>query len=450
MADFSLPSDFLSRIRDQFGDQSDNFISALDDSNSYSVRINPLKVKPQLEFGLKIPWCDDGFDIKTRPVYTLDPLFHSGSYYPQESSSMFIHYLLNHIVEPTDDLKALDLCGAPGGKSTLLASFMNNKGLLVANEVIRSRSLILKENLIKWGYHNVIVSQSDPKCFGLIKSFFDVVLVDAPCSGEGMFRKDQAARNEWSVENANMCSLRQRRIISDIWPSIKEGGYLIYSTCTFNPEENENNIKWFLNQFDAIIVNVDIPESWPIQKIVINEGIGFGFYPHLTSGEGFFVVVIQKCGSERKVRYQNNQKSFVSFKNIPLGLIKNQEHFYFFQHKDHVIAILKNISDSVFYMLSNLNIIYWGIEIGKAVRKDFIPSHSAAMSTVIGDYYCKTELSLVEALKFLKGETNLNVDVLKDWMIVSYKNQPLGFVKGVGNRINNYYPKDYRIRMRID
>ena len=446
---YPLPSDFVSRINKQFGEESQKFINSLDQPHVNSVRINPWKRIPDLFLSKQIPWCENGYYLDERPQYTLDPLFHSGSYYPQESSSMFLCYVLKQILRSSKDYVVLDLCGAPGGKSTILSSFLNHKGLLVTNEVIRSRAMVLKENMIKWGSFNTIVTQNDPRDFNNIKSVFDIILVDAPCSGEGMFRKDHSSRLEWSIENTQICSLRQRRILSDVWDSLKEGGFLIYSTCTFNPSENEENMEWLLSNRDCKIVDFDIPDKWPVETLKIRGGHGFAFYPHKGMGEGFFLAVIQKLSTGSQVK-EEKLKFNLSKSNVPAGLLKDVESFNVLEQNNLVYAISKNNLYLTRLILNKLNVIYHSLEVGKNIKGMLNPSHSLAMNVQLGDYYPTVNLTLSQSLKYLKGETDLNLDVSKGWYVVTFLDQSLGFIKSLGNRINNYYPKEYRIRMNLN
>ena len=283
-----LPQDFLNRITTNplF---AENLASALDETPPISVRINPEKENDINQNAEKVPWCENGFYLETRPSFTLDPHFHAGCYYPQEAGSMYIDAVLKSLVLP-DEPVCLDLCAAPGGKSTLIASFLDNKGVLISNEIIRTRAHILAENLTKWGYSNALVSCNDPKEFNNFPHLFDLVLIDAPCSCEGMFRKDPQARDEWSLESAQHCVIRQQKILADVWNSVKENGYIIYSTCTFNPAENEENIAWALENFDCEIR--PLPEFEGIEKDA--KGYGNYFIPGKTQTEGFYCCLLQK------------------------------------------------------------------------------------------------------------------------------------------------------------
>jgi 16S rRNA C967 or C1407 C5-methylase (RsmB/RsmF family) len=271
-----FPQKFIGRIRRQEYIDTEDLLKALEEPSPVSIRINPSKWNKMPANSESVSWCSSGFYLEGRPSYTLDPLFHSGCYYPQEASGMFIEQIFKQVIEHKEYLRVLDLCGAPGGKSTHLSSLIGSRGLLVANEVIRSRAYVLAENLAKWGKTNAIVTQNDPSAFSQLKDFFDIILVDAPCSGEGMFR-DAVAVNEWSEENTAHCSARQKRILSDVWPSLKGNGILIYSTCTFNPGENEENIKWLTAKHKAATVEINISDFNRITEIDYLGIKGYGF-----------------------------------------------------------------------------------------------------------------------------------------------------------------------------
>ncbi|HEX8060200.1 MAG TPA: RsmB/NOP family class I SAM-dependent RNA methyltransferase, partial [Cyclobacteriaceae bacterium] len=269
------------------------FKKALSEEPVSSIRINRLK-KPNLA-GEHVSWCSTGIYLPERPVFTLDPNFHAGAYYVQEASSMFLEQAVKSSVDLSKPLRVLDLCAAPGGKSTHLLQLISNESLLVSNEVIRSRAMILSENIQKWGKSNVIVTNNDPKDFTELNGYFDLIVVDAPCSGEGLFRKDEDAMQEWSDENVNLCSLRQRRILADVWPALKENGVLIYCTCTYNEAENENNLKWLSEQKDIELI--DLPHFPGVEKTT-----GYRFMPHKVKGEGFFIAAVRKKSQERSIR----------------------------------------------------------------------------------------------------------------------------------------------------
>jgi 16S rRNA C967 or C1407 C5-methylase (RsmB/RsmF family) len=319
----NLPDDFIIRTKRWLGEEYARLEKALqEDETPVSIRFNPAK-QTTSEFKCeKIKWCETGYYLSERPSFTFDPLFHAGCYYVQEASSMFLEQVVKQYI--TTPVVCLDLCAAPGGKSTHLSSLLPEKSLLVSNEVIHSRANILKENLIKWGAPHTVVTCNDPKEIGRLTHLFDVIVADLPCSGEGMFRKDQHSRNEWSVANVRLCAARQRRIIHDVWDSLKPGGLLVYSTCTFNREENEDNIRYLIKTLSAEVLPVSIEKDWDICHAIDASFPFYRFYPHKIMGEGFCLAVLRKPdGKLKSIRIHNakfnsqNAKSLSQFYELP-------------------------------------------------------------------------------------------------------------------------------------
>lgn len=371
-----LPEEFLLRMGQRFDkEEFESFVESFDNASSPSVRVNPAKNEERFLQYEQVPWCPHGFYLQEKPVYTLDPAFHAGAYYPQEASSMVLWHLLKKIEreENSRDLKVLDLCGAPGGKSTLIASFLDGHGMLVANEVIQSRARILRENIIKWGAPNVVVSQSDPSAFSKLSGLFDVMVVDAPCSGEGMFRKGEVARREWSVENTRHCAVRQRRILSDSWDALRENGWLIYSTCTFNPEENEENLKWLMDEKRAEIMKLEVPDDWGIAPVAINDGNGLAFYPHKVQGEGFFVALLQKKDSPRSFKTNSVKRKPVKVPRELSALIRNPDRYTYFDRNELWSALPEMYMNIFQAMQKQLYLLHAGIPLGTIGRKGFVP-----------------------------------------------------------------------------
>lgn len=245
-----------------------------------------------------VKWSRDSFYLAERPKFTLDPLFHAGAYYVQEASSMYMNIVgeaIERVVPEffSNELRALDLCAAPGGKSTHLTTLLNDNSILVANEVIKSRSVILADNIAKWGRGNVVVTNNDPQDFSSLDEAFHLIVVDAPCSGEGMFTKDIAVVDEWSLDNVNLCSLRQQRILSDVWGALKPGGFIVYSTCTYNHFENDDNVKFIVDELGAEFIALD--DFVKFGGIKTKMG-GVQFVPGLVEGEGQFVALLRKRG----------------------------------------------------------------------------------------------------------------------------------------------------------
>jgi NOL1/NOP2/fmu family ribosome biogenesis protein len=387
--------------------------------------------------------------LEERPVFALDPLWHAGAYYVQEASSMFLEQAFKQI-EIEGPKIVLDLCAAPGGKSTHLNSLINTDDLLVSNEVIRSRVPILVENLSKWGHSNFVVSNSDARQFGETEGLFDVLVIDAPCSGEGLFRRDPEAAKEWSPENASLCSVRQRRILAESWPCLKQGGYLIYSTCTFNPAENEENLSWLRSQGGFESIRIPLQEDWNINEIE-NDGIyGYRFLPHKVKGEGFFLSILKKTEGTAPVRFPKKFKTRLQRPaDIPYDWLKTAEHKTFFQHNDQLKFIPAAWEREILLLFEKLNLVKAGTHFATLKKKDILPEHELAMlNERTPGVFELIELAHEDALNYL-GKANFQLQLNgPNWQLASFRGTPLGFVKNLGNRFNNYYPKEWRLRMQ--
>ncbi|MCK6641811.1 MAG: rRNA methyltransferase [Bacteroidia bacterium] len=455
----NLPSAHLESLRKSLGNEFDQFAQAYNETPPVSIRINKGKWQGETPSD-HVPWSEDGYYLKERPSFTHDPKFHAGWYYVQEASSQFLSHIAKTVFPKDHSLKVLDLCAAPGGKSTLLASELNEEDLLVSNEVIRTRAHILAENSSKWGKPNVVVTNNDPEQFQKLKGFFDVIVVDAPCSGEGLFRRDPELTGEWSEENVNLCSARQRRIVLDIWDSLKEGGILVYSTCTFNAQENEENLEWLASQIGFESVKLEVPKGWNIVESDFgfaqsdnnrsgNKVSGYRFYPHKVKGEGFFVSVLRKTDESE----QTGGKEKVLFTPAPskerneVSLwLKNPEQFDFIRRGDHVLALPKIHVESVHRLSRLLNCVQYGIPVADA-QKGLKPLHELSQSIQLNtSAFHVTELSKDEALKFLAKEDFKVNDSHKGIALMMHDGATLGWMNLLGNRANNLYPKEWRIR----
>lgn len=444
----SLPTTFVQRTFNEVQDAAE-FLSALESEAPTSVRLHPVKKRSIALVEEVVPWCPMGRYLAKRPSFTLDPSFHAGVYYPQEAASMFIDFALRSIKLPENPI-CLDMCAAPGGKSGLLLDFLKGKGMLVANEVVRNRALILRENIIRWGYPNVLVSNNNPEDFSSLSAQFDCILIDAPCSGEGMFRKDRNARNEWSEEHATACTLRQRSIVKSAVSSLSEGGFLLYSTCTFNAEENEKNVAWMCEAFDLEHVALPIEEKWNIT--IPSNGMGYAFLPHKIKSEGFYAAVLQKgkTGGKRK---QNCQKIYKKEQKVALPStvqkIIDDAELRAVEHKGSCYAFPITNFELAYDFLHQLRVVKWGIRIGELLRSELHPDHELAMSLLhLENSFPKVEVNKEKALQFLKGHP-IAVDTALGWCLVAYEENVLGWLKNIGKRTNNYFPKEYRIRMDI-
>jgi NOL1/NOP2/fmu family ribosome biogenesis protein len=348
-----------------------------------------------------------------------------------------------------NNIRVLDLCGAPGGKSTLISDLLGDNSMLVANEVIRSRAAILSETIAKWGRCNTIVTGSDPSAFGKIPGYFDVIFVDAPCSGEGMFRNSVAV-GEWSVANTDHCAERQKRILMDIWPALKENGTLIYSTCTFNPGENEENISWLISKSEAECVKIDISGFPGITQIDYQGISGYGFYPGRVKGEGFFISVIRKTGKQEKYLIRNLKKPELIPGRNDFEIADRWTSFQknrLMRWGDELYAIPCELNEYI-NLFQILKIVKGGSKICTMKKEDFLPAHDLALSEHLKtDAFPCHEIDLKQAIAYLRRDNFVVPDTVKNWNIVRYKGVNVGFIKNITKRINNYFPVEWRIRM---
>jgi 16S rRNA C967 or C1407 C5-methylase (RsmB/RsmF family) len=411
MQNMQLPEDFIRETKQLMGaERFSRYMEAFDEEAPVSIRLNPQtlgdgsslfdnnsapmsqtrKNRPQMFE--QVPWCKEGYYLEGRPQFTFDPLFHAGCYYVQEAASMFIVHVLRQYVHET--VEGLDMCAAPGGKSTAMLSVLPEGSTLVSNEPIPTRAQILLENITKWGAKNCIVTNNYPRDFKKAKAKFDLILCDVPCSGEGMFRKDPATIGEWSLQNVEKCWRLQREIVADAWECLNPGGILIYSTCTFNIKENEENVRWIIDTYEAEPIDIPTEPSWGITGSLL-EGFDvpvYRFIPGITRSEGLFVCVLRKSG-EWKV--ESGKRILKNKLSSPLKELSAAEQFSFL----------------------------------------FPPSSF------------HIDLSYAEALKYLRGEALvLPPDTPRGLITVTYKGVSLGPVKNIGNRANNLYPKPWRIK----
>lgn len=448
----ALPTDFITRTRALLGSEYEQFETALQADVPVSIRINQAKGTIPPANGKPVAWSHTGYYLPERLSFTFDPLFHAGAYYVQEASSMFLEQAIQQYVSAP--VKCLDLCAAPGGKSTHLLSLLPKDSLLVSNEVIRSRSYILSENIAKWGNPNHIVVNNDPEEIGGLTHMFDVIVTDVPCSGEGMFRKDTDSTGEWSIANVNLCAARSRRIIHDIWNALKPGGILIYSTCTYNTEEDEENIHYITKELGAEVLPVSIKDEWQITGALRFDFPVYRFFPHKTKGEGFFLAVLRKKeGEVEEIRIKSKGKKEKGKTTLPIP----QEAFGFLSDinsftlgwKENFIQAYPKIYPEVFALCEErLKVLSAGICLGELKGKDLVPTQGLALSTELNpDVFPSIELEWEDAIKYLRKEAfPLHENTRKGYVLLRYKGFPLGFVKNLGNRANNLYPQEWRIR----
>ena len=369
---------------------------------------------------------------------------------------MFLEQALKQTVDLSQPLRILDLCAAPGGKSTLIESLMSNESLLVCNEVIKARVNILEENISKWGSANVIVTNNDPKDFQRLVNYFDVIVIDAPCSGSGLFRKDPSAIDEWSENNVQLCSQRQQRILADVLPALKDGGVLIYSTCSYSETEDECIGDWIAAEFAVGSFQLAVEVEWGIVETQSekHKTWGYRFFPDKVKGEGFFIAAFKKKQDVSSKSQETNRKQHSKNKSQALGkdeieilnaYLKDPGDFFFINQKDEVLAIPIHLKDDLGRIQSSLYIKKAGVKMGKIIRGELIPDHELALSTIINPSVKRIDVDLVTALQYLRREEMKINDGDTGWFLLTYLEAPLGWVKILPNRVNNYYPKEWRI-----
>ena len=454
-----LPSAFIEEMDSCLGTtETERLVAGIQTPTVASVRLNGMKTARVAGVQILpdcIPWTTDGRYLSGRPAYTFDPLFHAGVYYVQEPSSMFVEQALRSALSGAP-IKALDLCAAPGGKSTLMRSLLPEGSLLVCNEPMALRAKILVENVQKWGHPDCVVTQNYPADFARMTDFFDLVLTDVPCSGEGMFRKDEQAVSEWSPENVKLCADRQRNILKDMWPALRAGGFLIYSTCTYNSEEDEHNVDWICEELGAEVVPISVENDWGIvydtDRKKGNLRPVYHFFPHKLRGEGFFLALLRKMGEERTVsRKPKKERGERGNRKKDFGVMRTWiegEGYEMWQNGDGVSAVRSDLMGCVKQIAENLRILSAGIPLAEEKGRNWVPKAALAFSVILGrEAFPMVPLSYKDAIAFLRGETLvLAQDVPHGFVVVTYRNLPIGFVKNLGTRANNLYPAEWRIR----
>lgn len=427
-----------------------------------SVRLNPLKRPAALPAAVEraVPWCAEGRYLAERPAFTFDPLLHAGCYYVQEAASMFVEKAYGKLSEEAPPQRVLDLCAAPGGKSTLWRSLLPDGALLVANDPVRQRAQVLAENLTKWGHPDTVVTNAYPEDFAPLGSFFDVVAADVPCSGEGMFRKDAGAVEEWSPEAVAHCAARQWQIVQDVWPALREGGYLVYSTCTFNREENEDNVWRICQELGAELVPVETDPAWQIAGDTTGRGLPvYHFFPHRTQGEGLFLALLRKTAPapQLRERKQKRAKGTAGGAALPGSrqaaewLAQSADFKILPADDSHLLAVRERLAADVQRLTATVRTLAAGILLGEQKGSKLIPQHALALSAALAPgAFPKAELSKEQALAYLRREgLTLAPDVPRGYVLATFDGHPLGFLNNLGARANNLYPQEWRIRSAV-
>ena len=459
----TLPEDFIKHTKAALGDTTWHILEqGLAAEPPVSIRLNHWKCsgKGWTVAGCdgEVPWCNDGFYLAARPNFTFDPMLHAGMYYVQEASSMFLDRVLRQYAADTP-VRMLDLCAAPGGKSTVARAALAEGSLLVSNEPMRQRAQILAENMQKQGHPDAIVTNNYPQDFRRSGLTFDVILADVPCSGEGMFRKDPAAIGEWSVQNVEKCWRLQREIATDAWQCLRPGGLFIYSTCTFNTKEDEENTLYICEELGAEVLPVDIDNGWGITGSVLPgfDKPVYRFIPGKAKGEGLFMVVMRKpadatAASDRvkakKTKGERPQNRNNAAANACAKWIKQPTDFEITASGTIIAAIPRSWKPFYDMAAKSLNIMSAGIPLGEVKGKDIVPSQALALSICLDtSAFPSAELDYGQALSYLRKEAvPLPEGTPRGHVLITYKGIPLGFEKNIGNRANNLYPAEWKIK----
>jgi 16S rRNA C967 or C1407 C5-methylase (RsmB/RsmF family)/NOL1/NOP2/fmu family ribosome biogenesis protein len=449
-----LPAPFLQSLEGVVGFNKTAFEAVHDSGETVTaIRVNPNKKPDQIlfEHTSPVPWCMHGHYLEARPSFTLDPNFHAGAYYVQDASSMFLWQALTQVVGDRDGLKVLDLCAAPGGKSTLLSTYFHN-GLVVSNEVIKQRASVLVENMSKWGASNTVVTNNDPVHFQSLPGFFDVMVVDAPCSGSGLFRKDPSAIEGWSLDLVSLCAQRQQRILADALPALSEGGVLIYATCSYDPHEDEMIADWLVQEMGLTPQPIDVNPTLGIVETAANKSgaPGYRFYPDQIRGEGFFIAAFKKEKSlpasyiPFKTKEASLEKLTKKMQEQLVPHIALDAYTTTFLQSGMIKAIPAVFESSILQLASQLYIKKAGVSVGEIKGQDFIPAHELAVSYLPLSTFNAIDLDKEQALSYLR-RAEFKCSGEKGWNLMRYNGLGLGWAKILPNRMNNYYPQEWRI-----
>lgn len=462
----SLPSPFIERLRDLLGiSEAELLVNSLLLDSITTVRLNPAKLsadelRQTLDVhGDAVPWCAEGIYLPERHPFTFDTDFHSGRYYVQDASSMMVAHVLRSLVR--EPVRCLDLCAAPGGKTTAALMALPSGSVMVSNEIIGSRARVLIENVVKWGTGRCFVTNNAPDDFAGMRHAFDVLLLDVPCSGEGMMRKDSEAVSQWSERLVHECAERQRRIVDAVWDTLRPGGLLVYSTCTFNREENEEIVSYILERYGAEGVSVDIESEWGIRPGIGITAPCYRFMPHHTRGEGLFMAVLRKPGGictvlplvakprQRKGKGGGDMAERTAIDACRSWLAGAETYDFIMTGEGTVTASpADELASSLLHCLRadrHIRLLLEGIDMAQVKGRNIIPRLDLALSTALrADAFSRCEVDYRTAIDFLQGNA-LHIDAPKGYVLITHRRAPLGFVNNLGNRANNLRPKNSRI-----
>lgn len=442
-----LPEEFIEQLRGLLPDEWEQLATAITSSEpSVAVRVNNARGVGAPDGARRVPWCQEGFYLQDRPVFTFDTDWHAGRYYVQDASSMFIAHVISHFIH--QPVRYLDLCAAPGGKTTAAVQALPQSSMVVANEIMPPRARVLADNVIRWGNPRCVVTSNAPDKLGKLTHFFDVIATDVPCSGEGMMRKDDEAISQWSPALVEQCAQRQREILADVWNALRPGGLLIYSTCTYNRQENEQMADFIVNELGATSLEVPVEPDWNIHPAIGNESHCYRFMPHRVDGEGLFMAVFRKNGDAPRQDIRIKEKTAKKTAEIGKNWLSRPDDYVVElveQLGDLYIALPVDISREVAALRASLNVLHSGVELANAMGRKTVPHHALAMSRArAADAFPVCETDYPTALRYLRGESVV-LDGPRGYVLVAHQGAVLGFANNLGNRANNLYPKPLRI-----
>jgi 16S rRNA C967 or C1407 C5-methylase (RsmB/RsmF family) len=445
----TLPKEFIDRMKLQLGDEADAFFAVLDTPSPTSIRLNHLKGKSPFPQNDKVLWCDLGCYLEERPSFHLDPHWHGGAYYVQEASSMILDYILSQLSLPDHPRIFVDLCAAPGGKTGILAKHLRPGDVMVANEVVSQRRSILRENLIKGGYKNTFLTGEPASSFR--QPFADLLLIDAPCAGEGMMRKEPEAIRQWSPSLVHSCMVMQQQIVHHAVKCLKPEGIMIYSTCSYSMEENMENIRYFIDEYALENISISFPDEWGIQTIEYQGASGYQLYPHRVKGEGLFVAVVKNNTPNEESAY-TSKKLRRLFEDIPEWLapqLKETGHLRIMKNNSSNPVIQSEAEEKATEVLQLFPSAELMAESGELKGKDFIPSHFMAMAGLYPSPTPVIEVSHSQALDYLERSTSsIPYGDQPGWHIIRNDGTDLGWAKWTQQGWKNYYPMHWRLRDR--
>ena len=439
-----LPDEFIAQLRGLLPEEWEALTEAITSSEpSVAVRVNEVRGVAVPDGARRVPWCEQGFYLEDRPVFTFDTDWHAGRYYVQDASSMFIAHVIRHFIH--EPVRYLDLCAAPGGKTTAAIQALPQRSLVVTNEIVPPRARVLADNVIRWGNPRCVVTSNAPAHLGKLTNFFDVIAADVPCSGEGMMRKDDEAIAQWSPALVEQCAQRQREILADAWHALRPGGLLIYSTCTYNRQENEEMAEFIVRELGATPLEVPVEADWNIHPAINCECHCYRFMPHRVDGEGLYMAVFRKDGDMPRQDIRIKEKTTKKVEGIDKNWLSSPNDFTIDQQGDLLIAVPQDISREVTALRASLNVLHAGVELATVMGRKTVPHPALAMSTARAkDAFPVCEVDYPTALRYLRGES-ITVDGPRGYVLIAHQDAILGFANNLGNRANNLYPKSQRI-----